>query len=143
VDPSVADADQQARAAYAGYIQTWALASQAADPDSPDLARYIADPLLSLTRSNIRRIKEMGAMQVGAQKATVRSVQVELNATPPTVTINSCLDYTDRKLVYKSNQSEVPNSGPKTPKVSAVSKVVRYASGQWLVNEVKQGSDPC
>jgi hypothetical protein len=143
VDPSVADAEQQARAAYAGYIQTWALASQAADPDNPDLARYIADPLLSLTRHNIRTLKDIGAVQVGAQTATVQRVEVDLAAKPPIVTIYSCLDYTNRKLVYKSNQSEVPDSGPGTPKVAAVSKVSLYTSGQWLVNEVKQGSHPC
>ena len=31
VDPAVADAEAQARAAYAGYIQTWAIASQAGE----------------------------------------------------------------------------------------------------------------
>jgi hypothetical protein len=143
VDPSIAGAEQQARAAYAGYIQTWALASQAADPDNPELARYVADPLLSLTRHNIRTLKDIGAVQVGAQTATVQRVEVDLAGKPPTVTIYSCLDYTNRKLVYKSNQSEVPNSGPGTPKVAAVSKVALYNSGQWLVNEVKQGSHPC
>ncbi len=143
VDPKVADAEQQARAAYAGYIQTWAIASQQADPDNPDLARYTADPLLTLTRRNVRRLKEIGAVQVGAQKATVQSVKVDLNGNPPTVTINSCLDYSDRKVVYKSNQSPVPDSGPATPRVSAVSKVTLHTTGQWLVSEVKQGSDPC
>ncbi len=143
VDPSVADAEQLARAAYTGYIQTWALASQAADPDNPDLARYVADPLLSLTRHNIRKLKDIGAVQVGAQKATSQSVQVDLKASPPTVTIKSCLDYSSMKLVYKSNQSPVPNGAPKTPKVSAVSKVTLHTTGQWLVSEAKQGSDPC
>jgi hypothetical protein len=143
VNPSVADAEQQARAAYAGYIDTWVVAAQQADPDNPNLARYIADPLLTLTRHNLRTMKDNGWVQVGAQKATVQSVQVDLAATPPTVTIKSCLDYSNRKLVYKANQKEVPNSGPGTPRVPAVSKVVRYDSGQWLVNEVKQGSEPC
>jgi hypothetical protein len=143
VDASVADAEQLARSAYDGYIQTWALASQAADPDSPDLARYVADPLLSLTRHNIRTLKEIGAVQVGTQTATVLKVEADLAAKPATVTIHSCLDYSNRKLVYRSNQSPVPDSGPRTPKVSAVSKVGLYTTGQWLVNEVKQGGEAC
>jgi len=142
-DPSVTDAEQQARAAYTGYIQTWALASQTADPDNPDLARYAADPLLSLTRHNIRTLRGNGQVQVGAQKATVLSAKVDLAASPPTVTINACLDYSELKLVYKSNQSPVTGSEIKNPRVSAVVTVAKYTTGQWLVNESKQGRDPC
>jgi len=143
VDPKVADAEQQARAVYAGYIDTWVTAAQNADPENPDLARYVADPLLTLTRRNVRRLKDIGAVQVGAQKATVRSVKADLTANPPTVTIDSCLDYSNRKVVYRSNQSPVPNSGPATPRVPAVSKVTLHTTGQWLVSEVEQGKEPC
>jgi hypothetical protein len=58
-EPSVATAQQQATAAYNGYIQSWASASQSADPDDPNLARYIADPLLSRTRHNLRKLTEV------------------------------------------------------------------------------------
>jgi hypothetical protein len=143
VDPSVANAAVLARAAYTGYIQTWALASQSADPDNTDLPRYVADPLLSLTRHNIRRLKDIGAVQVGAQTATVQRTEVDLTGKPPTVTIYSCLDYSQIKLVYKSNQSPVPDGAPRTPRVSAVSKVTLYTTGQWLVSEAKQGTNPC
>ena len=143
VDPSVATAEQLARAAYTGYIQTWATASQQADPDNPDLARYVADPLLSLTRHNIRWLKDIGAVQVGAQKATVLDVQVNLATKPPTVTITSCLDYSELRLVYRSNQSPVPNSGGGDPKVPAVATMWLYQTGQWLVNNSKQGSHTC
>ena len=143
VASSVADAEQQARAAYTGYIQTWAIALQQADPDNPDLARYIADPLLSLTRHNIRIIKNNGAVQLGAQKATVLSAKVDLSGRPQMVTLTSCLDYSSIKLVYKSNQSPVPNSAITDPKVPAVVTVARYTTGQWLVNESKEGSHKC
>lgn len=143
VDPAVADAEAQARAAYAGYIQSWATASQAGDPDSPDLARYVADPLLGLTRHNIRTLKNKGAVQVGAQSATVKTVAVDLAGKPPTVTINACLDYSALKLVYKSNQSPVPGTEITTPRVSVVAKVSRYTTGQWLVNESKEGGSSC
>ena len=143
VDPSTAAATQAAIAAYNGYIQTFALAAQTADPADPSLARYLADPLLSLTRHNLQTMKDRGEVQVGAQKATVTSTQVDLNAAQPVVTIHACLDYSDLKLVYKSNHSPVPNSEIKTPRVSAIATVWLYQSGQWLVNNTKQGNDTC
>jgi hypothetical protein len=143
VEPSVASAQQQAIAAYNGYIQSWALASQAADPDDPNLPRYVANPLLSRTQHNIRKLKDIGAVQLGAQKATVLDSTVDLAAKPPTVTIRSCLDYSDLKLVYKSNQSPVPNSEIKQKKVAAVATATLHTTGQWLVTETKQGSHKC
>jgi hypothetical protein len=143
VDPSVAQAVQSAIGAYNGYIQHWALASQAADPDNPDLARYVADPLLSLTRHNIQRLRDNGQVQVGAQTATILSTQADISGAQPAVTIHACLDYSALKLVYKSNGAPVPNSAIKTPKVSTIATVWRYQTGQWLVNKVENGTDPC
>ncbi|MEV6922961.1 hypothetical protein AB0M46_00405 [Dactylosporangium sp. NPDC051485] len=143
VDPSVAQAVQSATAAYRGYIQYWAIASQAADPNNPDLARYVADPLLSLTLHNIRRLRDNGQVQLGAQTATIVSTQADLDAAQPTVTIHACLDYSALKLVYKSNSSPVPNSAIKNPKLSTIATVWRYQTGQWLVNKIDDGTDPC
>lgn len=143
VDPSVALAVQSAIGAYNGYIQHWAIASQAADPNNADLARYVADPLLSLTRHNIQRLRDNGEVQLGAQTATILSTQADLAAAQPSVTIHACLDYSALKLVYKSNSSPVPNSAIKDPKVSTIATVWRYQTGQWLVNKVESGTDPC
>ena len=143
VDPSVALAVQSAIGAYNGYIRHWAIASQAADPNNADLARYVADPLLSLTRHNIQRLRDNGEVQLGAQTATILSTQADLAAAQPSVTIHACLDYSALKLVYKSNSSPVPNSAIKDPKVSTIATVWRYQTGQWLVNKVESGTDPC
>ncbi|MFC0533168.1 hypothetical protein [Phytohabitans kaempferiae] len=143
VAPSVTAAEQQAIGAYNGYIQTYALASQVADPDDPNLLRYLANPLLSLTQHNIRKLKNIGAVQIGSQKATVLDSTVDLAAKPPKVTIRSCLDYSALKLVYKSNQSPVPNSEIKEKELAAVATVTLHTTGQWLVTESKQGSHTC
>jgi hypothetical protein len=142
MEPSVATAQQQAIAAYNGYIQSWASASQAADPDDPNLARYIADPLLSRTRHNIRKLKDIGAVQVGAQTSVVLDSKVDLAAKPPKATIRACLDYSALKLVYKSSQSPVPNSEIKQKKVATATTVTLHTTGRWLATE-SQGSDPC
>jgi hypothetical protein len=143
VDPSTAAATQDAIAAYTGYIQTFAIDAQAADPNDANLARYVADPLLGLTRHNLQTMKDRGEVQVGAQQATVTSTQVDLNSAQPVVTIHACLDYSALKLVYKANHSPVPNSQITNPKVSAIATVWLYKSGQWLVNNTKQGTDTC
>ncbi|WP_344514069.1 hypothetical protein [Dactylosporangium maewongense] len=143
VDPSVARAVQSAIGAYNGYIRYWAIASQAADPNNADLARYVADPLLSLTRHNIQRLRDNGQVQLGAQTATIMSTQADLDAAQPSVTIHACLDYSALKLVYKSNSSPVPNSAIKTPKVSSIATVWRYQTGQWLVSKAESATDPC
>jgi hypothetical protein len=142
-DSKAADAQVTALAAYKGYLLAYAEASQAANPDDPNLAAYLADPLLSLTRHNIRTLKDKGEVQMGAQTATVVSSQVDLAGTPPTVTIHACLDYSALKLVYQANHSPVPNSALKTTRVPAVATVAKYATGQWLVNDTKKGSNTC
>lgn len=143
VDPSVAAATGAAVAAYNGYLAAFAHAAQAADPDDPNLARYVADPLLSLTRHNLRAMRDRGQVQVGAQTATVTSTRVDLAGAQPAVTIHACLEYGSIRLVYRSNHSPVPDSDIKDPKVSAVATVWLYKTGQWLVNDTKQGNDPC
>src|SRR6266550_5927189 len=108
--PSMDPAVVRAIDAYHGYLAAYAAASQTANPDDPNLANYVGDPLLTLTRHNIRVLKNKGQVQLGAQKATVKSGQPNLSATPPMVTLNACLDYSELKLVYQANQSPVPNS---------------------------------
>ncbi|MBN1171066.1 MAG: hypothetical protein JXA67_02730 [Micromonosporaceae bacterium] len=142
-DSSVAAATEAAVAAYNGYIQAFGQAAQTADPDDPNLSRYAADPLLSLTRHNLRTMKDRGQVQIGAQTATVTSTQADLASAQPAVTVHACLDYSSIKLVYASNRSPVPNSEIKDPRVSAIATVWLYQTGQWLVNDTKQGNDPC
>lgn len=143
VDSSTAAATDAAVAAYNGYIRAFGQAAQAADPDDPNLASYVADPLLSLTRHNLRTLRDRGQVQVGAQTASVISAQVDLATSQPTVTIHACLDYSSIKLVYRSSRSPVPDSEIKNPKVSAIATVWLYKTGQWLVNDTKQGNNQC
>ena len=142
-DPRTADASRAAVAAYQGYVQAFAAAAQIPDPEYPALSRYAADPLLSLTRHNVRVLKTNGQVQLGAQSVTVKSTTVDLAHKPPVVTIHACLDYSTLRLVYTANHSPVPNSQITTAKVSAIVTAWQYVNGQWLVNEAKDGADPC
>lgn len=139
VDPTVAKAID----AYNGYLAAYAAASQTANPDDPNLAAYLGDPLLTSTKFSLEQLKNHGEVQLGAQKATVLGSQVDMGAKPPTVTLQTCLDYSAIKLVYASNQSPVPNSALKQTKVGATVTVAQYPDGRWLVNNSKQSGATC
>ena len=50
------------------------------------------------------------------------------------------------KIMSRSSASAASadsNSTIKDPKVSTVATVWRYQTGQWLVNKVDSGTDPC
>lgn len=143
VDPQTAAALRAATAAYQGYLAEFARAAQRADPDDPDLARYLADPLLGTTRRSLRAMRDKGEVQLGTQTATVTRAEADLTGGQPSVTIHACLDYSTLRLVYQANRSPVPNSRITHPKVSAVATVWLYKTGQWLVNDSKQGDEPC
>lgn len=133
VDPSVAAATQAAVAAYNGYFMAYAAAATTANPDDSNLATYIGGPLLSLSRHNLRTLKDHGAVELGNVKTTVVSSTANLAASPPAVTVQACVDYTDYRLVYQSNQSPVPNSALKIKRYTTTATVNLFADGRWLV----------
>ena len=133
VDPGVAAATQAAVAAYNGYFTAYAAAAATANPDDPNLATYIGGPLLSLSRHNLRTLKDHGAVELGNVKTTVTSSTANLTASPPAVTVQACVDYTDYRLVYQSNQSPVPNSALKIKRYTTTATVNLFADGRWLV----------
>lgn len=133
-DPKVADATAKAIAAYDGYVKAYANAATTANPDDPNLAKYIGGPLLSLSQHNLRVLKDHGAVELGSPKATVSSSRADLAASPPTVTVESCMDYSDYRLVYQANQSPVPNSSLKLKRYTSTATVSLFADGRWLAS---------
>jgi hypothetical protein len=142
-DPKAEAASKAAVAAYQGYVQEFAAASQIANPDYPGLNQYMNDPLLSRTRHELRSMRDKGVVQVGAQTATVTGTTVDLASAQPSVTVRSCLDYSTLRLVYKANHAPVPNSQLTKTRLEAITTVWQYRNGQWLVNDTKTGTDPC
>jgi hypothetical protein len=145
--PTVVSAEQMAKdaavTAYKGYVAEFAHAAQTADPDDPGLPLYLGGALLSLTQHNLRILKDNGQIQVGAQTATVTRTDVDLAASPPTVTVHACLDYSSIKLVYAKDHSPVPGSEIKNPRVPAVATVWKFDNGKWLVTDTQQGTGTC
>jgi hypothetical protein len=133
VDASVAAATEAAVAAYSGYFHAYAAAAAKANPDDPNLATYIGGGLLLLSQHNLRNLKDHGAVELGDVKTAVTGSSVNLGASPPTVTVQACVDYTDYRLVYRSNQSPVPNSALKLKRYTTTATVNLFADGRWRV----------
>ena len=143
-DPKVTDAEAKAVAVYQGYVAAYARAAKSANVNDPDLPRYIGGGLLSLSQHDLRVMGDNGAVQVGAPTATVMSTTVDLAGPPPTVTIQACVDYSSYRLVYKSNQSPVPNSTPSPTRYTTTATVSLYSDGRWRVSQdVPHRDTPC
>lgn len=144
VDPSVSAATSAAITAYQGYVAAYAHAAASADVDDPNLAKYIGGGLLILSQHNLRQLAEHGAIELGTPTATVTSTTADLTAAPPTVTVNACIDYSTYRLVYKSNQSPVPNSALAVKRYATTATVQRFAGGAWLVSaDTPHRDTPC
>ncbi|GAA4565974.1 hypothetical protein GCM10023176_15200 [Micromonospora coerulea] len=131
------DADEQAAgkaalAAYSGYLGASRAASARSDPGHPALARFVADPLLTRVRLAIREAKEHGAMRTGKLVSDPTVVSVNLDADPPTVELQDCLDATGYRLIYARDRKVVPGSGGSRHLATATA--TRYPDGRWLVN---------
>jgi hypothetical protein len=130
VDPAVV----KAVAAYSGYVAEYAHAANSADYGDTNLAKYIGGALLSLSQHNLRVLSEHGAIELGTPTATVQTTSAKLTATPPTVTITACLDYSTYQLVYKSNHKPVPGGALANKRYTTTATVQLFSNGQWLVS---------
>ncbi|WDZ87971.1 hypothetical protein [Micromonospora cathayae] len=137
-----AAAEKAALAAYAGYLAASRTASARSDPHHPDLAKYLADPLLTRVRLTIRDAKEHGAMRTGTLVSDPTVTAVSLDTVPATVEIQDCLDATNYKLVYAKTRKAVPGTG--SGRHLATATASRYPDGRWLINVgVAHEDQPC
>jgi hypothetical protein len=135
-------AGKAALAAYSGYLDASRTASRRSDPRYPDLTRFLADPLLTRVRLAIREAKEHGAMRTGTLLSDPTVTSVSLDADPPTVEIQDCLDATGYRLVYVRNQRVVPGTGGS--RYLATATATRYPDGRWLISAGAAHEDqPC
>ncbi|MFB9234879.1 hypothetical protein ACFFWC_04920 [Plantactinospora siamensis] len=141
-DPHAADAKRAALAAYAGYLSASRRAEQRGDPTSPELRRYLADPLLTQVRVMVREVHAHGATRIGTMRSNPEVTTVSLADDPATVVIQDCLDATGYRLVYRRNSAPVPGSTGGRHLVTATA--TRYPDGRWLISDGAAYQDqPC
>ncbi|SCL23859.1 hypothetical protein GA0070616_2806 [Micromonospora nigra] len=135
-------AAEAALAAYAGYLDASRAAGRHSDPRHPELARYVADPLLTKVRLALHRARENGAVGTGTLRSDPTVTTVDLEADPPTVEIQDCLDATGYRLVFTRNKRTVPGSDGSRHLATAVA--TRYPDGRWLISTGAAHQDqPC
>ncbi|MFB6391762.1 hypothetical protein [Polymorphospora lycopeni] len=141
-DPRKEQAAESALTAYAGYLAASKAAESVPDYQHPDLRKYLADPLLTRVRLAIRDVKDNGAMRTGSLVSDPTVTFVDLDAVPPTVSIQDCLDGTGYKLVYAKNRKEVP--GTASARYVATATANLYPDGRWLISTGAAHPDqPC
>ncbi|TDB74294.1 hypothetical protein [Micromonospora sp. KC723] len=135
-------AEQAALTAYAGYLDASREASRAGDPRHPALARFLADPLLTRVRVVIDQARRHGAVRTGTLRSDPTVTSVNLDAAPPTVDIQDCLDTTGYRLVYAKDKRVVPGTGGSRHLATATA--TRYPDGRWLISTGTAHEDqPC
>jgi hypothetical protein len=141
-DSRTATAVEAALTAYAGYLAAVREAERSADPQHPELEKYLADPLLTRVGLAIRDAKEHGAMRTGTLISDPKVASVSLDTVPATVSIQDCLDTTNYRLVYRKDRSVVPGSA--SGRYIATATATQYADGRWLINAGTAHRDqPC
>ncbi|TCB94497.1 hypothetical protein E0H26_21435 [Micromonospora zingiberis] len=135
-------AERAALKAYSGYLKASRTASRHSDPQHPELTRFLADPLLTRVRLGLRQAREHGAVSAGTLRSDPTVVSVNLDAEPPTVEIQDCLDATGYRLVYVANEKVVP--GTRGSRHLATATATRYPDGRWLISTGSAHQDqPC
>lgn len=141
-DQDAAAASKAALTAYAGYLAASRSASAKADPKHPDLTKYVADPLLTRVRDAVRDLDVNGAIRTGKLVSDPRVTTLDLAASPPTVSIQDCIDSTGYKMVYAKSKKPVPGTGG--GRYVATATATRYPDGRWLISDAATHEDqPC
>jgi hypothetical protein len=67
---------------------------------------------------------------------------VDLSSTPPTVSIQDCIDTTGYKMVYAKDKKQVP--GTAGGRYMATATATLYPDGRWLISDGASHTDqPC
>ena len=135
-------AERAALKAYAGYLTASRAASRQSDPQHPELSRFLADPLLTRVRLSLRQARANGAVSAGTLRSDPEVISVDLDAEPPTVEIQDCVDATGYRLVYVADEKVVP--GTRGTRHLATATATRYPDGRWLISGGSAHQDqPC
>ena len=135
-------AEKAALAAYSGYLAASRTASRRSDPQHPELTQFLADPLLTRVRFSLRQAREHGAVSSGTLRSEPTVTSVSLDAEPPTVEIQDCVDATGYRMVYVSDDRVVP--GTRGSRHLATATATRYPDGRWLISAGAAHQDqPC
>jgi hypothetical protein len=128
------DASTRAIAAYNGYWDTFVKAAANPAAPTPDLATYVADPLLTELRLTLRQIRDQGIVYKGRPTSSPRATSSNTTTAPFSVAIEDCFDSTDWVPVYSANGQSAAAPGQASRYVITSTMKLFDANG-WLVVE--------
>jgi hypothetical protein len=134
VDPSVAALQGEALRVYRGYLSAITTSNANGEIRSAELRSYLGEPLLTEVSFYMQKDFDQGEYYIGEIRPVEAKVtDMKLTATPKTMTISACVDYSTYQLVKRKDKTPVPNA--KTfGRVPATVTVTQFGNGQWLVS---------
>lgn len=110
------------------------------DRDEEDWERLAADVYLGSLRAQTQEFQTMGWHQVGAARVIdVVVLEHDLDATPPTMRVQACVDSSDVQIV---DADGVELRGEGTPTRSSFLLTLIYRDGAWLIAQESFAEDP-
>jgi len=125
--------------AYNGYISAETAASQSASFNSPDLAKYMGDPLLGTWVSQLFHLHVMGDIQRGTVITHPVLASLKLSKSSGTAVVRDCLDQSGISIVNAKSGKALPI--PVSKPFVATATVQLYPDGRWLVSKVDTKGD--
>ena len=105
-------------------------ATRVPDPSSPDLARYAQGDALNVFVSGLTSMQKNGLIGQGDVALNPAVKGADPNSTPPTVSIEDCVDTTKSHLVKKDGSAYQDTPGGRR---SAKATVAKLTNGTWRV----------
>jgi hypothetical protein len=131
-------------AAFEGYRRALRAANESGtDAPTEELRKYLTDPLLSEVVAQLHRNRLRGVYYAGSSVAVdPRVTEVRSEAKPKTAALVTCVDNSDYRLVYRSNNSPVPV--PSGNRRTMASYTASYVDGQgWRISDSTSLDQPC
>jgi hypothetical protein len=126
------DAATKALASYDGYWQAYVAAAANPGASTPDLAKYVADPLLTELRAELLQYHDQGIVYKGRPTWTPRVTSVNVSTRPYTASIEDCFDNAQWLPVFAKTGQSAAAPGQATRYV--ITTTVRlYDTNGWLV----------
>jgi proteasome lid subunit RPN8/RPN11 len=126
------EAANAALAAYGGFWQAYVAARAGDAVGQADLVRFVAEPLLSDVRFDLRRAQQDGVTYRGRPTLHPQVVAIDLPGQPGTVTIEDCFDATGWLATYQ-NSGGSPAPGGSIERYLVMSTATLVAGKGWLI----------
>jgi hypothetical protein len=141
MDPREEQAREDILEVYDSFQEANIAAAATADYESTELAEYVAQPLLGELLHGLQQMSDLGVHHTGRPTWSPTITAVRFDTSPPTATIEDCLDVTDW-LVVDEDGNELP--GPSGPTRYVVTVQAKQVDDRWYIYEaVPNRSQAC